>query len=247
MKIMIIRHAEPDYSIDSLTEKGFKEAKLLSLYMKDRDIDDFYCSPLGRAKDTAVPTMEYFKDKKLEILPWLEEFRGTAVNQDGKEVMCWDFMPWFWKDRKEMYSVYDFRDGELAKSGSYAEKYNYVTSEFNKLMLERYGFENNGVMYKTQKNDKRTIVFFCHFALGTVLVSHLTGIAPTPLMQGFMMAPSSVTTFISEERKKGEVIFRCNAYGDTSHLYKYGEKISPAGRFSEVYNKDSDREQGCRV
>ena len=67
MKIMIIRHAEPDYSIDSLTEKGFKEAKLLSLYMKDRDIDDFYCSPLGRAKDTAAPTMEYFKDKKAAL------------------------------------------------------------------------------------------------------------------------------------------------------------------------------------
>ena len=30
MKLIFIRHAEPDYSIDSLTEKGFYEAQLLA-------------------------------------------------------------------------------------------------------------------------------------------------------------------------------------------------------------------------
>ena len=30
MKLMLIRHAEPDYTIDSLTEKGRWEAELLS-------------------------------------------------------------------------------------------------------------------------------------------------------------------------------------------------------------------------
>ena len=30
MKLLLIRHAEPDYAIDSLTEKGFREASLLS-------------------------------------------------------------------------------------------------------------------------------------------------------------------------------------------------------------------------
>ena len=30
MKLIFIRHGEPDYSIDSLTEKGFREARLLA-------------------------------------------------------------------------------------------------------------------------------------------------------------------------------------------------------------------------
>ena len=30
MKLMLIRHAEPDYTVDSLTEKGRREAELLS-------------------------------------------------------------------------------------------------------------------------------------------------------------------------------------------------------------------------
>ena len=30
MKLIIVRHADPDYSIDSLTEQGWKEAESLS-------------------------------------------------------------------------------------------------------------------------------------------------------------------------------------------------------------------------
>ena len=30
MRLLIVRHGDPDYSIDSLTEKGWKEAEYLS-------------------------------------------------------------------------------------------------------------------------------------------------------------------------------------------------------------------------
>ena len=57
MKLLIVRHADPDYSIDSLTPTGWKEAELLSERLKTLDIKDFYTSPLGRAKDTASLTL----------------------------------------------------------------------------------------------------------------------------------------------------------------------------------------------
>ena len=53
MKILLIRHAEPDYAHDSLTEKGRREAELLSRRMADYPILDYYVSPLGRARETA--------------------------------------------------------------------------------------------------------------------------------------------------------------------------------------------------
>lgn len=37
MKLIIIRHAEPDYAIDGLTEKGKKEAELLKHRLKKRE------------------------------------------------------------------------------------------------------------------------------------------------------------------------------------------------------------------
>ena len=54
MRIIFIRHGDPDYQNDSLTEKGIREAKLLSQRVAAwKDITDIYCSPLGRAKETA--------------------------------------------------------------------------------------------------------------------------------------------------------------------------------------------------
>ena len=47
MRLIFIRHAEPDYSIDSLTEKGWREAKLLAERTKRWKVDEFYCSPLA--------------------------------------------------------------------------------------------------------------------------------------------------------------------------------------------------------
>ena len=45
MKLMFIRHGDPDYSIDSLTETGWIEAELTSHRLEKLDIKAFYCTP----------------------------------------------------------------------------------------------------------------------------------------------------------------------------------------------------------
>ena len=56
MRLLFIRHGDPDYSIDSLTPYGMKEAEALAEMLKNEKIDYMYCSPLGRerALSTAV-------------------------------------------------------------------------------------------------------------------------------------------------------------------------------------------------
>ena len=58
MRLLIVRHGDPDYTIDSLTEKGWREAELLADRMSKETIDYFYVSPLGRARDTASCTLK---------------------------------------------------------------------------------------------------------------------------------------------------------------------------------------------
>ena len=82
MKLLIIRHGEPDYSIDSLTEKGWKEAALLAERISKLDVKEFYVSPLGRAKDTAKATLEAM-GRTAVTLEWLEEFRPKVLRPDG--------------------------------------------------------------------------------------------------------------------------------------------------------------------
>ena len=79
MKILLVRHAEPDYTIDSLTPKGRREAELLSRRLCKLDIKNFYVSPQGRARDTASYTLSKL-NRTAEVLPWLAEFRGRCFN-----------------------------------------------------------------------------------------------------------------------------------------------------------------------
>ena len=59
MRLIFIRHGDPDYSIDNLTEKGKKEVALLTERIcKWDNVTDFFTSPLGRAKATGAPALE---------------------------------------------------------------------------------------------------------------------------------------------------------------------------------------------
>lgn len=83
MRLIFIRHGEPDYEHDSLTEKGWREAKLLAARTKDWHVDDFYVSPLGRARDTASFTLKAH-GKTAEIMDWLHEFLGKVPDGAGR-------------------------------------------------------------------------------------------------------------------------------------------------------------------
>ena len=49
MNILIIRHGEPDYENDSITERGADDARRLAAIIDRYHIDEFYVSPLGQA------------------------------------------------------------------------------------------------------------------------------------------------------------------------------------------------------
>ena len=91
MRLLLVRHAEPDYPNDSLTEKGWREAELLSRRLiRLKRVEAFYVSPLGRARDTASVTLKKL-GAEAETLPWLPEFRGRAVDPaPGTPRIAWD-------------------------------------------------------------------------------------------------------------------------------------------------------------
>ena len=237
MKLLIIRHGEPDYSIDSLTKKGFREAELLSEKLASMDIRDFYVSPLGRAQDTARPTLKRL-GRTAETLPWLAEFRGRLLDPDtGLERHAWDLRPQYWTKQPELYDPERWTENEFYGGGNSPEIAR-ETGEGLDALLARYGYTREGRIYRVSHNTPDTIALFCHFAVGMNMLSHLTGMAMVPLMHAFLMPPSSITTMITEERTKGEVFFRCWGLGDVSHLYAKGEPVSQMGLFHEVYGRD---------
>ena len=93
MKLLIIRHGDPDYAVDSLTEKGWREASYLKERLLCENISAFYSSPHGRARDTAKPTLDAL-GRKDEVLPWLREFDAYVVDpESGEKRIAWDRLP----------------------------------------------------------------------------------------------------------------------------------------------------------
>lgn len=244
MKILIIRHGDPDYSVDSLTEKGRREAELLSERLVKIQIDDFYCSPLGRARDTARPTLEKL-GKEAKILPWLAEWRGGVGEKPfvlGKKEFWgpWDLPPQIWTTDERFFDRNRWYEAPVINRGK-SKEIDRETREGLDALLAQYGYIRDGMFFRCGDNRRRTIALFCHFALGSALVGYLTGVAPSVMMHGFFMPTSSVTTMVSSEVEKGVVSFRCMQMGDTSHLYAAGEPVSLSGLLPEIYDPNSKR------
>ena len=104
MKLLIIRHGDPDYKNDTLTEKGWRDAEYLAEILSDRDITEFYMSPYGRAKDTASLTLKKL-GRTAEELPWLREFDHFIIRPDDPEKMHipWDWLPQDWTRDPRLY------------------------------------------------------------------------------------------------------------------------------------------------
>ena len=241
MKLLIVRHAEPDYEHDSLTEKGWKEARYLSERLAALDVRDFYVSPLGRAKDTASCTLEKM-GRTAEECPWLREFSAPIQRPDvpKQKKVTWDWLPQDWTREPRFFQPDAWWQPEALQQAHVKEEYDWVIENFDAL-LEKHGYRRDGAYYRAVQANNDTIVFFCHFGVECVLLSHLMGASPMVLWHGMCAAPSSVTTVITEERRKGIASFRVNAFGDTAHLYCHAEPPSFAARFCECYGNPGER------
>ena len=241
VKIVIVRHAEPDYSIDSLTEKGFREAEFLSQRLSQIEAKAYYVSPLGRAKDTAAPTLKKV-GRTAEECPWLREFDAVIDRPDrtDRQTIAWDWLPQDWMAEKKFFLSDQWHQVKNMVEGNVKVQYDKVTGELDKL-LERHGYRREGRLYRAISPNNDTIVLFCHFGVTCVLLSHLFNLSPMILWHNFCALPSSVTTVVTEERREGIVSFRMLGFGDVSHLYVNGEEPSFAARFRECYTNDWER------
>lgn len=234
MKLLFVRHGDPDYEHDTLTSKGWKEAELLADRLTRLEVRDFYCSPLGRARDTAGVTLKRLH-REATVYDWLQEFPARLTDPEtGEKRIAWDFMPSYWTKRACFYDKDNWYLDPVMKSGGTESIYRGVTQGIDSL-LEKYGYRRDGMFYRTEGGNRDTVVIFCHLGVQFAMLSHLLGISAPVLWQGFFVAPASVTTLVTEERQRGEVCFRCRALGDTSHLYVGSEPASDSGLFQEIW------------
>ncbi len=244
MRILIIRHGDPYYPTDSLTEKGQREVELLSHKLINEGISEIYVSPLGRARLTAKPTAD-----KLGITPvvldWLREFpellaANNTYNTDFYKDMKspWNMPPEMWVNDPLLYDVNHWKESKLLEGSKIVETYEYVTGKFDEFMAE-HGLVRDGGLYNiTGKADgsTETIALFCHFGLGTSVIAHVLNMPLIAVWNSVFLPTSSVTTLYMERHLQSRPIAHgifCGI-GDTSHLFAGNEPVSCSGLHAKV-------------
>ena len=137
--------------------------------------------------------------------------------------------------RPLLYDPEHFYEDPLLQGGNVKEIWDETTQGVDRILAD-HGYTRDGGIWTCADNRDDVLMLFCHFGIGMAVAAYLTSTSPFLLWHTTSMAPSSVTTLITEERVKGEVWFRCVQMGDISHLWAENEPYSTAGLFAEVYD-----------
>lgn len=217
MKILVIRHGEPDYAEDRLTEHGIRQAQKLAERLKGADISAAYTSTMGRARQTAEICMA---DRGVPVTEcgWLREFDVKIFDKDADcPVPVWDIYPKNWTQIKEYYDKDRFYTPEDAAGSGIKERYDAVCNGIDSILAE-HGLKREGRIYHAVSDHSKTVALFCHFGATCVITAHLLGISPIVTLQGFSAEPTAIATLCTDDRFGKDVNFRLHGFGDISHI-----------------------------
>ena len=229
MKLFIIRHGDPDYEHDTLTERGWAEAHLLCDRLMKEQITKVYVSPLGRAQATAKPFLEA-SGLTAETKDFLQEFprpvfqRLGAFGKEDRLSCAWDLEPALFMANQAQFSDAErWSEHPMYNEYGCAEGARYVRAQLDAL-LDEVGLTREGILYRENERFEsgQNIALFCHMGLGSLLLAHLSFMAPPLFWQMFRFQPTSVSTVLFIPVGGGMRQSKIFSVGDTTHLAPIG-------------------------
>lgn len=221
MLLYIIRHGEPDYSTDTLTERGKRQAEAVGKRLYDSGIDRIFSSPLGRAKETAEPLCNLLQLEK-NIEEWTKEItdEGMANLDNGKIQGVWTIQNTYYLDNGNRDLPYSraFECDGINKSD--LETFIRRVEDNGKRFLERLGYREENGIYRILKNNEEKVALFCHGMFSASWLSVLLHIPIHIFLSSFHIhTHTGVTVIEFKNNENGFTAPKCLCFSDVSHLY----------------------------
>ena len=219
MRLLLVRHGDPNYELDCLTELGHKQAKVVAKRLLSEGIQEIYSSPMGRARQTAQPFSEASGIGEVHILPFMEEIRygrEDALYQSGN--------PW----TVAMNLIQEGRDLQIPNWRDYPDyAENTATFDACKVMagtdewLASLGYRREGLYYRCTNADdrKRTLVLFSHGGSSTAFLSRVLNISFPHMLAVLGHLRHTSVTSLRFDRRPGALAMPIVEYmADAHHL-----------------------------
>ena len=224
MLLFFVRHGDPIYHPDSLTEKGHRQAEALVARMRECAPQKIFSSSSVRAQMTAAPTARAL-GLEVECLDWCHEDRASAqltyTNPEGRR--RWLFR---WDDFRALMATAEVRQlGDKwythPRLAPYAAGIERIQGEVDALMLSlgyRHDRERGGYIPESPQYER--VALFAHEGFGTAFMSCLLDIPYPTYCVHFEMSHSGMT--VIDFREDGFTVPRVLQLSNDSHLFAAG-------------------------
>ncbi len=222
MRILFIRHGQPNYEKDCLTDTGLRQAQDTALRLRDEGIQAVYSSPFGRARETAQPTADAL-GLPVQILPFMRELYWG--NGEGKPVFRHG-NPWE-AANELMRRGYDLTDPGWAGHPLYensvvAEDAARVGREIDGWMAS-LGYARDGLYYRCARMDHPgAVALFSHGGSSLAALSRLFNLT-FPYLCATMHEPFCGITVARFSDELNEPALPCLELANDGRHVPYGQ------------------------
>lgn len=221
MLLFYVRHGDPIYKPDSLTELGHRQAEALVARMKVCAPEKIFSSTSTRAMMTAEPTAHAL-GLEIEALDWCHEMHAhndlSYYDREGKR--AWLFRRE--EPRRLLVSPEVKRLGDKWYTHPELEKYapgiQRIQRETDAFMLNlgfRHDPEQGGYLAESPRYDR--VALFAHEGFGAAFLSCLLDIPYPMFCTHFEMSHSNITV-IEFRDSEALIIPRVLQHSNDSHL-----------------------------
>lgn len=219
MRIIFVRHGEPDYERDCLTETGRVQAEAAALRLEREGVSALYASPFGRARETAAAASRRL-GLPVTVLPFMHEigWGGPGIPEDGH--------PWTLSDRlldspEAAERLEHWREDPFFAGNEVTEHLDRVAREFD-AFLETLGYRHEGRRFLCGPEPAGTVALFSHGGSGACVLAHLLEL-PLPFV--FSVMPYDFTSLIilNFPDAPGQYVHpRLELFNDAAHIRTQG-------------------------
>ncbi|MBE7051120.1 MAG: histidine phosphatase family protein [Ruminococcaceae bacterium] len=223
MLLYIVRHGDPIYETDSLTERGKLQAEAVGKRIFDSKIDRIFSSPMGRAMETAAPACRLLGLEK-NIEHWTHEIQDERLTPfpDGKLKSITMLQNTYFRENgnidlpyNKAYECTGINESNMKTAVSFIE------DNGNKF-LERLGYREENGIYRIIKPNEEKVALFCHAAFARAWLSVLLHIPLHIMWSSFNYTHTGVTVVEFKNNPNGITAPKCLCFSDMSHLYAEG-------------------------
>lgn len=220
MLLYIVRHGDPIYDPDTLTDLGRQQADALANRFAVHGLDRVYSSPQGRARETAQPAADRL-GLTLQILPWTREVwpEMTAVQPDGTRRFVTEMPGRLYHTEENRHLGENWPGIDFLSAIHAGDTYRQI-AEHSDAFLKELGYEREGGLYRIVRPNEEKVAVFCHAGLTMTWLPHLLGIPAHLFWAAFGLTHSGVTLLRWENDPTGYTAPKCLFLSDMSHIYK---------------------------